>query len=81
MVRRIYNQYPHLVNPNFEIDEQILKGNKEIDSIYEGLNDQSELKPFTTRNKYYAGCFNRRVSSHYKWECFNNTIGIYDNYF
>lgn len=58
IVRRIHNLYPHLLNSNYEIDEDILKANKQIDDKFKIIDSKEYIGGLNARSRddYYRGC-------------------------
>ena len=71
-----------MINPNFKIDEDILKGDKKIDSFYANLPKTEREKPSIVELLlgFAKGCFNHSGFV-LTTSMFNDMIGVYRDHF
>ena len=58
MVRRAYNRHSHLINPAFQIDDNVLKTDRDIDNYYLQVNEEPIPLSNFELEKNYQKCFN-----------------------
>jgi hypothetical protein len=83
LIRRINTKYNHLINPNFEIDEDLLKANKDYDSWFEEEDNKPEAKKYIKGNILTYQMFDtfNILPRHGPLRPYATMIGKYDTFF